>query len=147
MFRRVKGFDTRVTSSKRSDRAKSLEMKKIQVNLQVTAMISILECIGNVIHIVLLAYFKGTHFIILIHTIILYSILLPRALLMNTSANKTRILESGWTNVLKNIFGKSSASSENHANSSSNNDRTNNTNDSGKNHEANKFYYVTLLLF
>ena len=36
-----------------------------------------------------------------------YLILLPCAFLMNTSHNKRRVIEHGWTNVLRNTFGLS----------------------------------------
>ena len=82
-----------------------MNLKKLRVNAQVTLMISLLELSGNVIGVILAVVFRASTFPIVIHTIIVYSILLPRAFLMNTSHNKTRILEYGWKNVLRNLLG------------------------------------------
>ena len=47
---------------------------------------------------------------------ILYLILLPRAFLMNTSHNKSRIIEHGWENILRNTLGLSPKSSSPNSN-------------------------------
>ena len=72
---------------------------------------------GNVIVVILAVVFRAGTFPIVIHTIIVYSILLPLAFLMNTSHNKTRILEYGWRNVLRNLLGMKQQTQEAHANS------------------------------
>ena len=84
-----------------------LQTKKIRVNAQVTFMISILEMIGFVIGIVVVVIFKTTTLPVIINSMILYLILLPRAFLMNTSHNKSRIIEHGWENILRNTLGLS----------------------------------------
>ena len=76
-------------------------MKKLFVNAQVTATISLIEMGTNVLHTTLLKYFRGTNFYNLLQSMIVYDIVLPYAFLMNTSHNKKRIVESGWKNVLK----------------------------------------------
>ena len=81
-------------------------MKKVQVNAQVTAILSLFEFLGNVLYLLLLVYFKGTTFVSLFHAISLYFVVLPYAFLINTSDNKHRVVESGWTNVFKNLMGK-----------------------------------------
>ena len=88
-----------------------LQTKKIRVNAQVTFMISILEMIGFVIGIVVVVIFKTTTLPVIINSMILYLILLPRAFLMNTSHNKNRIIEHGWENILRNTLGLSPKSS------------------------------------
>ena len=85
-------------------------MKKVQVNAQVTAMISTIETLTNVTFIILVGYFGGTNFFSLIFPLLLYDILLPYAFLMNTSHNKNRIVELGWKNVFMNLFRSSSNS-------------------------------------
>ena len=72
-------------------------------------MISILEMIGWVITIIPIVIFKATTLPVVINSGIVYLILLPRVFLMNTSHNKTRIIEHGWKNVLRNTFGISSS--------------------------------------
>ena len=81
-------------------------MKKVQVNAQVTVVVSLFEFLGNVLYLLLLVYFKGTTFVSLFHAISLYYIVLPYAFLMNTSDNKHRVVENGWANVFKNLLGK-----------------------------------------
>ena len=79
-------------------------MKKVRVNAQVTFMTTILELFGNVALIILAVIFKARTFPTLIHLVIFYHILLPRAFLMNTSHNKDRIIEYGWKNILRNLL-------------------------------------------
>ena len=81
-------------------------MKKLFVNAQVTATISLIEMGTNVLHTTLLKYYRGTNFYNLLQSMIVYDIVLPYAFLMNTSHNKKRIVESGWKNVFKNIVGQ-----------------------------------------
>ena len=85
---------------------KKANMMKVQVNAQVTAIVSLFEFLGNVFHLFLLVYFKGTTFVSLFHAISLYFIVLPYAFLMNTSENKNRLAEQGWANVFKNLLGQ-----------------------------------------
>ena len=94
-----------VSSKSLSDDANRLNMKKVQVNTQVRAMISFLEAASQITHIFLLWYNKGTHPSNLTLAIIIYDIFLPHSFLMNTSQNKNRIIELGWKNVFKNLIG------------------------------------------
>ena len=79
--------------------------KRIHINAQVTAMITFLEMAGNVSFVIILAVTQKTSFMSLCHVMLVYHIILPYAFLMNTSHNKDRIIENGWKNVIKNIFG------------------------------------------
>ena len=88
-----------------SDSTTTLDLKKIQVNAQVTFMISILELVGNVVQVFLMIVYKANTFPTLIHAILCYLIVLPRTFLMNTSYNKNRIIEYGWQNMLRNLLG------------------------------------------
>ena len=74
-------------------------------------MISILEMIGVVVGIMVVVIFKSTTLPVIINSMILYLILLPRAFLMNTSHNKNRVIEHGWKNILRNTLGLSYKSS------------------------------------
>ena len=82
-------------------------------------MISILEMIGFVIGIVVVLIFKSTTLPVIINSMILYLILLPRAFLMNTSHNKGRVIEHGWKNILRNTLGLSPKSSNSNSNQES----------------------------
>ena len=79
--------------------------KRIHINAQVTAMITFLEMAGNISFVIILAITQKTSFMSLCHVTLVYHIILPYAFLMNTSHNKDRIVENGWKNVIKNIFG------------------------------------------
>ena len=104
-FSQLDPSKNQVSSKSLSDDANRLNMKKVQVNTQVRAMISFLEAASQITHIFLLWYNKGTHPSNLTLAIIIYDIFLPHSFLMNTSQNKNRIIELGWKNVLKNIIG------------------------------------------
>ena len=74
-------------------------------------MISILEIIGGLIAKMVVHIFKSTTIPVVINVGIMYLILLPRVFLMNTSYNKSRIIEHGWRNIFKNTFGLSATPS------------------------------------
>lgn len=81
-------------------------MQKMRVNAQITAVTSILEIVGNVVQWaiwILITKFVGLGS--LIQSILLYFVVLPYVFLMNTNHNKSRIVEDGWINVLKNAIG------------------------------------------
>ena len=81
------------------------DMNRLHVNAQVTCMILLLEILFSFIQLALLIIFKAHTFPTLINGIFLWSIVLPHTFLMNTSHNKRRIIEKGWVNVLRNVFG------------------------------------------
>ena len=93
-----------VPASHLSDNANEINMKKLQVNAQVTYFTSLLELIGNATIVVHVVYTKSATFSTLIHNMVFYCILSPHAFLMNTSHNKYRIVEYGWKNVILNLF-------------------------------------------
>ena len=82
-------------------------MRKLQVNAQITAVISSIEFIFFIAHIVGVSAAGGTNpgtgIIVMLMYMVLFMIILPYAYLMNTSFNKNRIIEQGWLNVVKNI--------------------------------------------
>ena len=103
-FRQLKKNKNKIKTLNKE--ANQKDMKKLFVNAQVTATISLIEMGTNVLHTTLLKYYRGTNFYNLLQSMIVYDIVLPYAFLMNTSHNKKRIVESGWKNVLKNIMGQ-----------------------------------------
>ena len=80
------------------------DLKKVRVNAQVTAINTIIEMIFSVTYIIVLAVMKGTSLVSYVYAQLYYNILLPAIFLSNTSDNKFRIVELGWTNVFKNII-------------------------------------------
>ena len=98
-----------------SDNQNSINMRKVQINAQVTAIISSLEVFGNVTVIILLAVTKGTSLLSLMHNMVFYAVLIPRLFLMNTSHNKNRIVEKGWKNIMKNLIGRANNSIQDNA--------------------------------
>ena len=86
-------------------------MKKLQINAQVTAMTTLIEHIGNVTSLVVTIHFTTnlSWFLSrLILEILFYCIIVPHSFLMNTSDNKNRIMEYGWKGVIQNLIGRRS---------------------------------------
>ena len=79
-------------------------MKKLKVNAQVTTINTLVEMTGSITYIIILAIMKGNTFNSFIYQQFFYNILLPFTFLSNTSDNKTRIVDVGWKNVMKNII-------------------------------------------
>ena len=89
-----------------SERVHSWNKRKVEVNAQVTAVITALEVLGNLVNSVIWMFIIGfTGFSTLGLNMLLYFILLPCIFLMNTKHNKNRIVEKGWKNVIRNAFG------------------------------------------
>lgn len=83
-----------------------LNKKRIHVNSQVTAMITILESAYVIVHTIVLAVVaKKSTLSTLVPRVGLFFVILPYAFLMNTCHNKNRIVDIGWENVIKNILG------------------------------------------
>ena len=80
-------------------------MRKLLVNAQITATISLIESATSITYIILVAITVRTNYGTLINLLVLYMIVLPYSFLMNTSHNKERIIEQGWMNIFRNIFG------------------------------------------
>ena len=89
-----------------SQDADAINQRKILVNAQVKAMISLLELSSNIGYVIIISFTIKTSFATLVHFMFLYMVLLPYAFLMNTSHNKNRIVEYGWRNVFSNLIMK-----------------------------------------
>ena len=83
-------------------------MRKLVINAQVKAIISLLETVGNIIYIISVWFTVRTSFGTLLQNTALYLVFLPYASLMNTSHNKERVIEHGWKSVLRNLIGRRS---------------------------------------
>ena len=89
-----------------SDEATKLNKRKLIVNAQIAATISIIESTIMISYIIAVAITVRTSYGTLIYLLLLYMVILPYSFLKNTSDNKERIIEQGWMNIFKNIFGK-----------------------------------------
>jgi hypothetical protein len=69
-------------------------------------MISFLEATSNAVYVVLVVFTVRTSYTTLLQIMVLYMIILPYVFLMNTSHNKDRLIEHGWTNVFKNVVAR-----------------------------------------
>ena len=81
-------------------------MRRVLVNAQIKAMVSLIESIMNIGYVIIVAFTVRTSFGTLVIMVSLYMVVLPYSFLMNTSHNKSRIIEHGWKNVFNNILGR-----------------------------------------
>ena len=90
-----------------SKRNQIQDMRTMQVNSQVTVVITIFEVLGNCICGVIDAAIitRPSGILKLIPSMLLYFVILPYTFLMNTRYNKNRVVEEGWKNVLRNVIG------------------------------------------
>ena len=89
-----------------SDHTNDENMRRMTVNAQITAVTSIFEAFGNILQWTIWIFItKFFGYGSLLQSILLYFVILPYVFLMNTSQNKNRVVEAGWMNVLKNVFG------------------------------------------
>lgn len=78
-------------------------MRKMQVSSRVTAVITLLEIVGNWVNVIILGFTNHSGIETLTLGMILYFVVLSYSFLMNTSHNRNRVVEKGWANVLKNV--------------------------------------------
>ena len=83
-------------------------MRKLVINAQIKAMISLLETVSNIVYVIMVWLTVRTSFGTLLQSTTLYLVLLPYAYLMNTSHNKERVIKNGWKGVFKNLIGRQS---------------------------------------
>ena len=104
----------RIAAEHLSEASNALNMRRVFVNAQVTAMISFIEFVFFFGHVVGVSLAGGTSpevvIIVLVMYLVLYGVIAPYSFLMNTSHNKNRIVEHGWINVVKNMTTNNSIS-------------------------------------
>ena len=106
-FRKILPSKSNTPQRLLSDAANDINRRKLLVNSQVTAMITISELAYGVLYSVIYGFVsKGSSFGTLIQGISVHYVIVPYVFLMNTSYNKYRVVEIGWKNVLKNILWK-----------------------------------------
>ena len=89
-----------------TEQATQLNLRRLKINAQIKAMISIVESAFNFGRILILYFMTRSSNGILAQVITLYMVILPYAFLMNTSHNKDRIIADGWRNVFRNLLGR-----------------------------------------
>ena len=100
-----------------------INIRKVRVNAQVTAVIAFIEVISNVIVVIFVWITVRTTHLSMIQALALYMVVIPYIFLMNTSHNKNRVVEYGWGNVLQNVFRRGHVQKVSHAEDSDNNPR------------------------
>ena len=80
-------------------------MRRLLVNAQVTAMVSLLEAVSSIVYVIIVLFALRTTYTTLLQIMTVYLVLSPYLFLMNTSHNKNRVVEHGWKNVFKNLLG------------------------------------------
>ena len=90
-----------------SQEAHQKNQRNMHVNAQVTAVTTMMEVFGNCINLILYLAMDGLNvkFATSALFMLLHFVVLSYAFLMNTRYNKNRVIEYGWFNVIKNIFG------------------------------------------
>ena len=89
--------------SNRSTDQQNANLRRVAVNAQVTAFLSLFEVTGFIVIgiITLVTSSKATAKVLFP---LLECILLPAAFLMNTEENKLQLMEHGWLNILLNAL-------------------------------------------
>ena len=80
-------------------------MRRIHVNAQVKATISLTETIIMAVYVIVVGLTARKTYTTLLTILTLYMIILPYLFLMNTSHNKDRVIEHGWKTVFRNVLG------------------------------------------
>ena len=88
-----------------SDEIKIRNMKKVKVNAQITFIIFILESVANFsIFVAWTLVVHKNNDLSRMLSIIWYHLLLPYTFLMNTSHNKSRVVDDGWATTIQNTL-------------------------------------------
>ena len=106
--RHINPSESNIASKKLGDKSNEMNLRKLHINAQVTAMTTLIETLGDITFFIHLHYNKSSLQIFL-HSIIKRFLIMPYTFLMNTSHNKDRILENGWINVLRNMVVRTSS--------------------------------------
>ena len=105
-FRQVDPEKNKAMADLQSKETHMDNMKVVRVNAQVTSMVSFGEIVGFLMIAAISFSIKSATVGDVLFPLLQY-IILPYAFLMNTRENKHRIVEQGWTNVLKNTLNNS----------------------------------------
>ena len=103
IYRNVNYSENNQVRSNRNADQLNANLKRVTVNAQVTAFLSLFEVTGFIVIgiITLVTSSKDTGKVLFP---LLECILLPAAFLMNTEENKLQLMEHGWLNILLNAL-------------------------------------------
>ena len=90
--------------SKLSDSANAFNRRRLLINAQITAMTTLMELLGGVALIIQLGVVGRHSFSLILQAVAFRCVVMPYAFLKNTSHNKSRIIDEGWNNVIRNIL-------------------------------------------
>ena len=96
--------------------SKHIDIKRLKVNAQVTALITLIEFLGNLTLLLHLIFIESNPWSATIHSMIFFNIIGPYAFLSNNADNKNRIIDTGWKRIFKNLFGMKQESIKDSAN-------------------------------
>jgi hypothetical protein len=105
-FRKINPAKNEVVAESYSKQVQTENMKKLYVNSQVTAFTTICESIGHFVIFLLAFITKSSEIssdITRIVFIMLHFNFLPYVFLMNTKENKSRVVQQGWVNLIRNL--------------------------------------------
>jgi hypothetical protein len=105
----VRPSKNNLASKSLSEAQVEINTKKVVVNVQVKAVISLIETISNIMYVIFISITVRYTYLSMIQNMILYMVVIPYTFLMNTSDNKNRVVEYGWRNVFQNLPTRSPA--------------------------------------
>ena len=85
--------------------SKHIDIRRLKVNAQITALITLIEFLGNLTVILHLYFVESSPWTSTIHGMVIYNIMIPYAFLSNTTDNKNRIIDTGWGSIFRNLLG------------------------------------------
>ena len=103
IYRNVNYSENNHVRSNRSTEQQNANLRRVTVNAQVTAFLSIFEVAGFII-IGIITLVTSSKTIAKVLFPLLECILLPVAFLINTEENKQQLIEHGWLNILSNTL-------------------------------------------
>ena len=107
IFSKIEPSENNRAARSLSKQTQNQNIRTMQVNSQVTAVITIFEAVFQCINMFVYAIIARRHagIVTLAPAMLLYFVILSYAFLMNTRYNKNRVVEEGWKNVLRNVIG------------------------------------------
>ena len=103
IYRNVNYSENNDVRNNRIADQQNANLKRVAVNAQVTAFLSVSEVTGFII-IIIITIVTSSKITAKVLFPLLEYILLPAAFLMNTDENKLQLIEHGWLNLLFNIL-------------------------------------------
>ena len=85
--------------------SKHIDIRRLKVNAQITALITLIEFLGNLTLFLHLYFVESNPWTSTIHGMVFYNIICPYAFLSNTADNKNRIIDTGWGSIFRNLLG------------------------------------------